>query len=50
MTIIQQRSPVVKGMMIEFAKNSVDYVTASAQRKEACYCVFKLKLSGVAEK
>ncbi|CAB4290316.1 unnamed protein product [Prunus armeniaca] len=32
MTLIQQRSPVVKGRMIEFAKNLADYVAASGKK------------------
>ncbi|ONH91369.1 hypothetical protein PRUPE_8G110200 [Prunus persica] len=32
MTLIQQRSPVVKGRMIEFAKKLADYVAASGKK------------------
>lgn len=32
LTLIQQRSPVVKGMMIEFAKNVADFATASGKK------------------
>ncbi|KAG4967107.1 hypothetical protein JHK84_033158 [Glycine max] len=32
LTIIQQRSPVVKGMMIEFAKNMADFLAGSGKK------------------
>ncbi|KAG5548033.1 hypothetical protein RHGRI_013660 [Rhododendron griersonianum] len=32
LTLIQQRSPVVKGMMIEFAKNVADFAAASGKK------------------
>nr|ACU20568.1 unknown [Glycine max] len=40
LTIIQQRSPVVKGMMIEFAKNMADFLKAKGLKVTCllCYC------------
>ncbi|KAF8405097.1 hypothetical protein HHK36_009995 [Tetracentron sinense] len=32
LTIVQQRSPVVKGMMVEFAKNLADFAAASGKK------------------
>ncbi|KAH1202608.1 Proteasome assembly chaperone 2 [Glycine max] len=32
LTIIQQRSPVVKGMMIEFAKNMANFLVGSGKK------------------
>ncbi|KAL7002739.1 hypothetical protein U1Q18_003895 [Sarracenia purpurea var. burkii] len=32
LTLIQQRSPVVKGMMLEFAKNMADFAVASGKK------------------
>lgn len=32
LTIIQQRSPVIKGMMIEFAKNVADFIAGSGKK------------------
>ncbi|PSS26073.1 Proteasome assembly chaperone like [Actinidia chinensis var. chinensis] len=32
LTLIQQRSPVVKGMMVEFAKNVADFAAASGKK------------------
>ncbi|OWM79272.1 hypothetical protein CDL15_Pgr003444 [Punica granatum] len=33
LTLVQQRSPVVKGMMIEFAKNMADFAVASGKKR-----------------
>ncbi|WJX45527.1 hypothetical protein P8452_32401 [Trifolium repens] len=32
LTIIQQRSPVIKGMMLEFAKNMADFIAGSGKK------------------
>ncbi|ESW03882.1 hypothetical protein PHAVU_011G049700 [Phaseolus vulgaris] len=32
LTVIQQRSPVIKGMMVEFAKNMADFLASSGKK------------------